>query len=167
MTFDRERLADAAADEMLAATDVADLLVRRGMPFREAHGVIGGLVRKAVESGRSLSELTSRGDRGRVGASRRRVLRGARGRRVAGVEGLGRRDRLGARGRADRSGARGARRPRARVSAELGVEFYDRPVVEVARDLVGCSLTVDGVGGIITETEAYHVSEPPATPTSA
>ena len=58
MTFDRERLAAAAADEMLAATDIADLLVRRGMPFREAHGVIGGLVRKAVESGRSLSELT-------------------------------------------------------------------------------------------------------------
>ena len=58
MTFNRERLAAAAADEMLAATDVADLLVRRGMPFREAHGVIGGLVRKAVESGRSLSELT-------------------------------------------------------------------------------------------------------------
>ena len=46
------------------------------------------------------------------------------------------------------------------MSAELHVEFYERPVVEVARDLVGCSLTVDGVGGIITETEAYHVSEP-------
>jgi len=46
------------------------------------------------------------------------------------------------------------------VSAELPVEFYDRPVVDVARDLVGCSLMVDGVGGIITETEAYHVSEP-------
>ena len=58
LTFDRERLAAAAADETLAATDIADLLVRRGMPFREAHGVIGGLVRKAVESGRSLSELT-------------------------------------------------------------------------------------------------------------
>lgn len=43
--------------------------------------------------------------------------------------------------------------------AELGVEFYDRPVVEVARDMVGCSLVVNGVGGIITETEAYHVSE--------
>jgi len=42
---------------------------------------------------------------------------------------------------------------------ELRVDFYARPVVEVARDLVGCSLTVDGVGGIITETEAYHVSE--------
>ena len=44
--------------------------------------------------------------------------------------------------------------------AELEVAFYERPVVEVARDLVGCSLTVGGVGGIITETEAYHVSEP-------
>jgi argininosuccinate lyase len=55
--FDRERLAAAASDEMVAATDVADLLVRRGMPFREAHGVVGGLVRTALESGRSLSEL--------------------------------------------------------------------------------------------------------------
>jgi argininosuccinate lyase len=43
---------------MLAATEVADLLVRRGVPFREAHGIVGGLVREAVESGRSLSELT-------------------------------------------------------------------------------------------------------------
>ncbi|MDQ2675863.1 MAG: argininosuccinate lyase, partial [Actinomycetota bacterium] len=58
MTFDRERLAAAAADEMPAATDIADLLVRRGMPFREAHGVVGGLVRLAVGSGRVLSELT-------------------------------------------------------------------------------------------------------------
>jgi len=57
LTFDGERLAAAPADEMVAATDVADLLVRKGMPFREAHGVVGGLVRTAVESGRSLSEL--------------------------------------------------------------------------------------------------------------
>jgi argininosuccinate lyase len=57
LRFDRERLAAAAADELVAATDVADLLVRRGMPFREAHGVVGGLVRAALESGRSLSEL--------------------------------------------------------------------------------------------------------------
>ena len=59
LRFDRDRLADAAADEMVAATDLADLLVRRGMPFREAHGVVGGLVRAALESGRSLSELTA------------------------------------------------------------------------------------------------------------
>ena len=57
LRFDRERLAEAADDEMLAATDIADLLVRRGMPFREAHGVVGGLVRTATESGRRLSEL--------------------------------------------------------------------------------------------------------------
>ena len=56
--FNRERLEGAATDELLAATDVADLLVRKGMPFREAHGVVGGLVREALESGRALSELT-------------------------------------------------------------------------------------------------------------
>ena len=55
--FDRERMRAAASDELIAATDVADLLVRLGMPFREAHGVVAGLVRTAVDSGRSLSEL--------------------------------------------------------------------------------------------------------------
>jgi argininosuccinate lyase len=58
ITFDRERLAEAASDQFLAATDVADLLVRRGVPFREAHGVVAGLVRRAVSDGRTLSELT-------------------------------------------------------------------------------------------------------------
>jgi argininosuccinate lyase len=56
--FRRDRLAAAASDELLAATDVADLLVRRGMPFREAHGVAAGLVRSALEQGKQLSELT-------------------------------------------------------------------------------------------------------------
>jgi argininosuccinate lyase len=57
--FDRNRLLEAAADEFLAATDVADLLVRRGVPFREAHGVVAGLVRRALESGRTLSQLSA------------------------------------------------------------------------------------------------------------
>jgi argininosuccinate lyase len=56
--FRRERMEEASGDEMLAATEVADLLVRRGVPFREAHGIVGGLVRDAVERGKSLSELT-------------------------------------------------------------------------------------------------------------
>ena len=56
-TFRRERLADAASDELIAATDLADLLVRRGLPFREAHGIVAGLVRDAVESGRSLADV--------------------------------------------------------------------------------------------------------------
>lgn len=43
---------------MLAATEVADLLVRKGMPFREAHSVVGDLVRRCLESNRSLSEIT-------------------------------------------------------------------------------------------------------------
>jgi len=57
IAFDRERMAAAASDDLPAATDVADLLVRRGMPFRESHGVVAGLVKRAVDSGRSLSEL--------------------------------------------------------------------------------------------------------------
>jgi len=56
--FNRERMAAAAADEMIAAVDVADLLVRAGVPFREAHGVVAGLVRVAVDDGRTLSQLT-------------------------------------------------------------------------------------------------------------
>jgi len=58
VSFDAERMEAASGDEMLAATEVADLLVRRGVPFREAHGIVGALVRDAVEGGKSLSELT-------------------------------------------------------------------------------------------------------------
>jgi argininosuccinate lyase len=57
ISFKRERMAAAAADQFLAATDVADLLVRRGVPFREAHGIVGGVVRAALERGVQLSEL--------------------------------------------------------------------------------------------------------------
>jgi argininosuccinate lyase len=56
--FNRDRMAEAASDEMLAATDIADLLVRLGMPFREAHGVVAGLVRMALERGKVLSQLS-------------------------------------------------------------------------------------------------------------
>jgi argininosuccinate lyase len=56
--FQRERLREASSDQLIAATDVADLLVRLGVPFREAHGVVAGLVRMALDSGRALSELT-------------------------------------------------------------------------------------------------------------
>jgi argininosuccinate lyase len=55
--FNRARLEAAAADEFLAATDIADLLVRRGVPFREAHAIVGLLVRFALEGGKRLSEL--------------------------------------------------------------------------------------------------------------
>jgi DNA-3-methyladenine glycosylase len=38
--------------------------------------------------------------------------------------------------------------------------FYERPVLEVARDLVGCTVRHAGTAGVIVETEAYHQSEP-------
>jgi argininosuccinate lyase len=59
ISFDRERLEEASGDEMLAATEIADGLVRRGVPFREAHGIVGGLVRDAVEAGEPLSALSA------------------------------------------------------------------------------------------------------------
>jgi DNA-3-methyladenine glycosylase len=40
------------------------------------------------------------------------------------------------------------------------VEFYARPVLEVARDLIGCVVEHEGLAGVIVETEAYHESEP-------
>jgi argininosuccinate lyase len=58
VSFRRERLREAAADELIAATDVADLLVRLGVPFREAHGAVAGLVRTALDGGKRLSQLT-------------------------------------------------------------------------------------------------------------
>ncbi len=54
-SFARERLAAAASDELIAAVDIADLLVRDGLPFREAHATVANLVRVALADGRSLS----------------------------------------------------------------------------------------------------------------
>jgi argininosuccinate lyase len=58
ITFRRDALQAAAADELIAATDVADLLVRRGVPFRQSHGIVAGLVREAVSAGKGLSDLS-------------------------------------------------------------------------------------------------------------
>jgi DNA-3-methyladenine glycosylase len=42
----------------------------------------------------------------------------------------------------------------------LPASFFARPVLRVARDLIGCVVEHDGVSGVIVETEAYHHSEP-------
>jgi DNA-3-methyladenine glycosylase len=46
------------------------------------------------------------------------------------------------------------------ASLVLPTEFYDRPVVKVARELIGCIVEHGGCTGKIVETEAYHESEP-------
>jgi argininosuccinate lyase len=50
--------AEAAASGLLLATDVADYLVGKGMPFRDAHEVVGALVRRLIEERRSFDTLT-------------------------------------------------------------------------------------------------------------
>jgi DNA-3-methyladenine glycosylase len=42
----------------------------------------------------------------------------------------------------------------------LPAGFYARPVLEVARELIGCTVSHGGTAGVIVETEAYHESEP-------
>ncbi|MXW18408.1 MAG: argininosuccinate lyase [Gemmatimonadetes bacterium] len=56
LTLDRARIAEALGTQILA-TDLADHLVRRGVPFREAHHVVGELVRVAEDAGRDLGQL--------------------------------------------------------------------------------------------------------------
>jgi DNA-3-methyladenine glycosylase len=44
--------------------------------------------------------------------------------------------------------------------APLKAEFFDRPVLEVARAMIGCTVSHGPTSGLIVETEAYHDSEP-------
>ncbi|MGD0439529.1 MAG: argininosuccinate lyase [Acidimicrobiales bacterium] len=56
-TFDRDRMQAAASGPGLAAVDLAEWLVANGVPFREAHGLVGGLVRESLGRGVPLGEL--------------------------------------------------------------------------------------------------------------
>jgi argininosuccinate lyase len=57
LTLNRARAA-AAASGLLLATDVADYLVGRGVPFRRAHEIVGALVRRLVAEGRDFGSLS-------------------------------------------------------------------------------------------------------------
>ena len=57
LTLNRDR-AESAASGLLLATDVADYLVGRGVPFRRAHEVVGGLVRKLAAESRDFGSLS-------------------------------------------------------------------------------------------------------------
>jgi argininosuccinate lyase len=57
LQFQLERMAESADSPYAAATDLAELLVRNGMPFRDAHAVVGALVRTSIDNKVDLSEL--------------------------------------------------------------------------------------------------------------
>ena len=56
-TVNAERCRAAAADPALLATDLADYLVRKGMPFRKAHHVVGAVVAYAEKEGKALDQV--------------------------------------------------------------------------------------------------------------
>jgi argininosuccinate lyase len=58
MRINPERCAAAVSDPLLLATDLADYLVRRGVPFRKAHELVGKAVAVAVGSGTPLNKLS-------------------------------------------------------------------------------------------------------------
>jgi argininosuccinate lyase len=57
LTFRTDRMAASADSPYAAATDLAELLVGRGVPFRDAHAVVGALVRRSLDDGVDLAEL--------------------------------------------------------------------------------------------------------------
>jgi argininosuccinate lyase len=58
ITFNRERLREAAQGGFLVATDLADYLVRKGITFRQAHEIVGKMVLFAIDQKKELHELT-------------------------------------------------------------------------------------------------------------
>ena len=62
LEFNTDRMAEAAASPYAAATDLAEWLVARGMPFRQAHEVVGNLVRRSVEGEDTFSDLVAASD---------------------------------------------------------------------------------------------------------
>ena len=57
MTFNSERLNDLATSPYMVTTDIAEWLVLKGVPFRQAHALVAGLVQEALSTGESLKEL--------------------------------------------------------------------------------------------------------------
>ena len=58
LTVNRDTMREAARRGYSTATDLADYLVRKGTPFRDAHEVVGRAVRLCIDSGRDLTELS-------------------------------------------------------------------------------------------------------------
>lgn len=59
ISLNAERMEKAATSEFCCATDVADYLAKKGMPFRNAHAVTGKIVRWCIENKRTLQDMTA------------------------------------------------------------------------------------------------------------
>ena len=57
-TFNSKRFEDDWQSDLLLATEVADYLVRKGMPFRSAHGIVGNIVQHCVHAKKSLKDVS-------------------------------------------------------------------------------------------------------------
>jgi argininosuccinate lyase len=60
LTFNRKRMEAGAGEGFTTATDVAEYLVMKGVPFREAHGIVGRIVSFCIQNGKELTGLTLR-----------------------------------------------------------------------------------------------------------
>lgn len=58
LKVNRDRMRQAISGDFSTATDLADYLARRGLPFREAHAVVGRLVQLCLDQGKSLEDLS-------------------------------------------------------------------------------------------------------------
>lgn len=58
MKFNKDRMKDSAKNGFTNATDAADYLVNHGVPFRDAHGIVGQLVLLCIDKGVSLDDIT-------------------------------------------------------------------------------------------------------------
>lgn len=63
ITFDADRMRSAADDPYASATDLAEYLVTTGMGFRDAHAVVGELVRRSLDEGIALADLVADDER--------------------------------------------------------------------------------------------------------
>ena len=135
----RERMRETARLGHTTATDLADYLVRRAVPFRDAHEAVGRAVRKAVEADRDLSELTLDELRAFSPVIESDVFRGAYPRRLGGRAQPPGRHRARAGPGGSRTGAGEAWRPTDRGSA-------DAPRPSARRERAPRSCAVPGLG---------------------
>ena len=106
---DPARMREAAREGFATATDLADYLVKKGMPFRDAHEAVARAVRHAEAKGVDLAELPLRRTAGIRPGDRRRRVRRADARRLGREPQPSRRHRPGAGACGDRRRARRAR----------------------------------------------------------